>query len=155
MKRREILAALVPLSACGGGGGSSPAAPPPPVAATSAPAPAPTPGRAGTMHDITSLQLSKQMGAVKAAGFKTARIPCAWKQYADAGDNISAAWPTRVAEVVGFAQKAGLVVMLNIHWDGGWDAGAPTENHSSGLFNRATGAQVYPDIIKALVEAAQ
>lgn len=101
------------------------------------------------MRDITSLQLSKLMGAgwnlgntleaiggetawgnpattqalmdaVKAAGFKTVRIPASWKQYADASDNISATWLARVAEVVGFAQKAGLFVMLNIHWDGGW-----------------------------------
>jgi endoglucanase len=35
-----------------------------------------------------------------------------------------------------------------------WDAGAATENHSSGLFDRNTGAQVYPDIVKALVDAA-
>jgi endoglucanase len=35
-----------------------------------------------------------------------------------------------------------------------WDAGAATDNHSMGLFNRSTGAQVYPDLIKALVDAA-
>jgi endoglucanase len=35
-----------------------------------------------------------------------------------------------------------------------WDAGAATENHSSGLFNRSTGAQVHPELIKALVDAA-
>jgi endoglucanase len=35
-----------------------------------------------------------------------------------------------------------------------WDAGVATENHSSGLFNRSTGEQVYPSIIKALVDGA-
>ena len=130
---------LVAVS-CGGAGGSANAAPattPPPVVAPAA------------MRDLTSLQLSKLMGsgwnlgnsleaiggetawgnpattqalmnAARAAGFKTVRIPVAWKQYADADDKISATWMARVAEVVGYAQKAGLYVMINIHWDGGW-----------------------------------
>ena len=101
------------------------------------------------MRDLTSLQLSKLMGsgwnmgnsleaiggetawgnpaatqtlmnAVKAAGFKNVRLPVSWKQYADASDTISPTWMARVAQVVGFAQTAGLYVHLNIHWDGGW-----------------------------------
>lgn len=32
--------------------------------------------------------------------------------------------------------------------------GAATGNHGMGLFHRATGAQVYPALIKALVDAA-
>ncbi|MFT7771586.1 glycoside hydrolase family 5 protein [Roseateles sp.] len=101
------------------------------------------------MRDLTSLQLSKLMGigwnlgnaleaiggetawgnpattqalmtAVRAAGFESVRIPVSWKQYADANDNIGAAWLTRVAQVVGYAQTAGLYVLINIHWDGGW-----------------------------------
>jgi endoglucanase len=36
-----------------------------------------------------------------------------------------------------------------------WDAGAATENHSMGLFDRRTGAQVYPELIKALVDSAR
>ncbi|WP_374562259.1 glycoside hydrolase family 5 protein [Ideonella sp.] len=35
-----------------------------------------------------------------------------------------------------------------------WDAGA-TGNHSSGLFNRATGAQAYPSLIGTIVNAAK
>jgi len=57
---------------------------------------------------------------VKAAGFKTVRIPVSWKQYADANDNISATWMARVTEVVGYARNAGLYAIINIHWDGGW-----------------------------------
>ena len=101
------------------------------------------------MRDLSSLQLSKLMGsgwnmgnsleaiggetawgnpaatqtlmnAVKAAGFKNVRLPVSWKQYADASDTISPTWMARVAQVVGFAQTAGLYVHLNIHWDGGW-----------------------------------
>ncbi len=60
------------------------------------------------------------MDAVKAAGFKSVRIPVAWAQYADAADNIDPAWMARVAEVVGYARKAGLYVLINVHWDGGW-----------------------------------
>ncbi|KQV61471.1 MULTISPECIES: glycoside hydrolase family 5 protein [unclassified Duganella] len=58
--------------------------------------------------------------AVKAAGFKSVRIPVSWKQYADADDNISPQWMERVTEVVNYAHSAGLVAMINIHWDGGW-----------------------------------
>jgi endoglucanase len=57
---------------------------------------------------------------VKAAGFKSVRIPVSWKQYADASDNISPQWMDRVTEVVNYAHNAGLVAMINIHWDGGW-----------------------------------
>ncbi|WP_426171566.1 glycoside hydrolase family 5 protein [Pseudoduganella sp. R-34] len=58
--------------------------------------------------------------SIKAAGFKSVRIPVAWKQYADANDNISPQWMERVTEVVNYAHNAGLVTMINIHWDGGW-----------------------------------
>ncbi|MTW09950.1 cellulase family glycosylhydrolase [Pseudoduganella eburnea] len=58
--------------------------------------------------------------AIKAAGFRSVRIPVSWKQYADADDNISPQWMERVTEVVNYAHQAGLVAMINIHWDGGW-----------------------------------
>jgi endoglucanase len=152
VKRRQALIALLPLAGCGGGGGSASASTTPAGTGTTG-----TSGSTGTttttgttgMRDLTSLQLSKLMGAgwnlgnsleatggetawgnpattqtlltaVKAAGFKTVRIPVSWKQYADANDNISATWMARVAQVVGYAQTAGLYVMINIHWDGGW-----------------------------------
>jgi endoglucanase len=60
------------------------------------------------------------MNAVKAAGFKTIRIPISWSQYADASDNISATWMARVKQVVDYAHNAGLYTMINVHWDGGW-----------------------------------
>jgi endoglucanase len=122
------------LCACSGGAG----------AATTAPA-----NTAATTPGMTSLQLSKQMSpgwnlgnaleampnetgwgnpavnqamfdALKAAGFKTVRLPVAWKQYADADDHISAAWMARVRQVVDYARKADLYVIVNVHWDGGW-----------------------------------
>lgn len=57
---------------------------------------------------------------VKAAGFSTLRLPVAWNQYADAQGVIAPFWLDRVAQVVDAARKAGLVVLLNAHWDGGW-----------------------------------
>jgi len=60
------------------------------------------------------------LNAVKAAGFNSVRIPMSWKQYADSSDNIRADWMARVTEVVNYARNAGLYVVINIHWDGGW-----------------------------------
>lgn len=60
------------------------------------------------------------LSAVKAAGFKSVRIPASWKQYADGEDNISPQWMARVKEVVGYARNAGLYAIVNVHWDGGW-----------------------------------
>ena len=60
------------------------------------------------------------MNGIKAAGFKSIRIPVSWKQYADANDNISASWMARVTDVVNYARNAGLYTIINIHWDGGW-----------------------------------
>ena len=60
------------------------------------------------------------MDAVRAAGFRSVRIPVAWSEYADADNRIDPAWMARVTEVVSQARKAGLYVVINVHWDGGW-----------------------------------
>ena len=60
------------------------------------------------------------MDGYKAAGFKSVRLPVAWSQYADKDNNISPAWMAHVKQVVGYARNAGLYVMVNVHWDGGW-----------------------------------
>jgi endoglucanase len=62
----------------------------------------------------------KVMDAYKAAGFKSVRIPVAWLAHADANDRIDPAWMARVKQVVDQARAAGLIVMINTHWDGGW-----------------------------------
>ncbi|MEO5687824.1 MAG: glycoside hydrolase family 5 protein [Burkholderiaceae bacterium] len=101
------------------------------------------------MRELTSLQLSRLMGAgwnlgnsleatggetawgnprasqvlmdaIRSAGFRTVRIPVSWKQYANARDDIDPQWLSRVTQVVDDARRAGLVVVLNVHWDGGW-----------------------------------
>lgn len=60
------------------------------------------------------------MNGYKAAGFKSVRIPVAWSQYANANDNIADFWMDRVQQVVDYARNAGLYVIINVHWDGGW-----------------------------------
>ena len=147
MKRWTALLLLTLMVACGGGAANST---PEVNTAVSTPVPAPTtPTTTTGMRAITSTQLAAQMGvgwnlgnsleaiggetawgnarttqqmidAVKAAGFKTIRIPVAWKQYADASDTISPVWMARVTEVVGYAKAAGLIAIINVHWDGGW-----------------------------------
>lgn len=61
------------------------------------------------------------INAVKAAGFNSIRIPAAWDCHADQSTmTIDATWMARVKEVVDYAYNQGMVVILNIHWDGGW-----------------------------------
>ncbi|HEY9028695.1 MAG TPA: glycoside hydrolase family 5 protein [Burkholderiaceae bacterium] len=60
------------------------------------------------------------MNAYKAAGFRSVRIPVAWSQYVDADDRIRPAWMAHVRQTVDDARAAGLIAMINIHWDGGW-----------------------------------
>jgi endoglucanase len=133
-----LLLSLAAVASCGGGSSAANAAPPPPAA----------PVTSG-MRDLTSLQLSAQMSpgwnlgnsleatggetawgnpattqalvtAVKAAGFRSIRIPVSWHQYADAHDNIGSTWMARVTQVVNYAKAAGLYTVINVHWDGGW-----------------------------------
>lgn len=64
------------------------------------------------------------IAGMKAAGFDTIRIPVAWMTNAThlyEGDyTIDADYMDRVEEVVCYARKAGMYVIINDHWDGGW-----------------------------------
>ncbi len=68
-------------------------------------------------NPVPNLTLFK---AVRAAGFKSIRIPVAWSQHADAEYNIDPKWKSHIQDVVTLARRAGLYAMINIHWDGGW-----------------------------------
>lgn len=60
---------------------------------------------------------------VKAQGFKSVRIPCAWVMghiSDEANCTIDPAWMKRVKEVVDYCIADGLYVVINQHWDGGW-----------------------------------
>ncbi len=58
---------------------------------------------------------------VKAAGFNTVRIPVTWMGHIGEAPEykIEEAWLDRVAEVVGYAEAAGLNAIINMHHDGG------------------------------------
>lgn len=59
--------------------------------------------------------------AVKKAGFTSVRIPVTWMGHVGKAPEykIEEAWLNRVAELVGYAEKAGLKAIVNIHHDGG------------------------------------
>lgn len=60
---------------------------------------------------------------VKAQGFKSVRIPCNWVcgHITNANTNtIDPEWMARVREIVDYCINAGLYVVLNDHYDGGW-----------------------------------
>ncbi len=61
------------------------------------------------------------MDSIKATGFSTVRIPCAWDSHAPGG-KITETWLDSVKTVVDYALRAGLYTILNIHHegDGGW-----------------------------------
>ena len=57
---------------------------------------------------------------LKDAGIQTVRIPITWMGHigADPDYKIEDAWLNRVAEIVGYAENAGLNAIINIHHDG-------------------------------------
>jgi len=102
------------------------------------------------MRNMTSIQLSKEMvpgwnagnsldaiggetawgnplitqkliDSVKAAGFKTVRIPVAWSNGMDTSTfSINPTLMARVEEVVNYVLNDSMYAIINIHWDGGW-----------------------------------
>lgn len=59
--------------------------------------------------------------SVKAAGFNAIRLPVAWSHFSNAATfTIDPTWMARVDEVVNYALKRDMYVILNEHWDGGW-----------------------------------
>ncbi|MEZ0537936.1 glycoside hydrolase family 5 protein [Caldicellulosiruptoraceae bacterium PP1] len=67
----------------------------------------------------SGVKTTKEMiDAVKKAGFNAIRIPVSWHNHVS-GNNftISKAWLNRVQEVVDYAMKDGMYVIINIHHD--------------------------------------
>jgi endoglucanase len=63
----------------------------------------------------------KLIDSVKAAGFNTVRLPCAWFCHSDTvASEINTAWIARVKQVVDYCIKDSVYVIINIHWDSGW-----------------------------------
>ncbi len=59
--------------------------------------------------------------AVKAAGFRSIRIPISYYNHLDENGNIDPAWLDRVEHVVGWALDNSLYTVINIHHDTGMD----------------------------------
>ena len=56
-----------------------------------------------------------------AEGFNSIRIPCSWNSNADPTTHeIDPVYMARVKQVVDWSLDAGLYVVINSHWDGGW-----------------------------------
>jgi endoglucanase len=63
----------------------------------------------------------KIIDSIKAAGFNTIRLPCAWFCHSDTNTNIiNTAWLARVKEIVDYCITDSLYTIINIHWDNGW-----------------------------------
>lgn len=67
--------------------------------------------------------------AVKAAGFKSIRIPITWRQHYGAGPTytVDSTWMARVQQVVDWTVDAGLYAIINMHHDGGGDTTAAVD----------------------------
>ena len=85
------------------------------------------PGKDPKTYEISwgaPVTTQEMLTAMKAAGFDTIRIPVAWMTNATnlaGGDyTIEASYLQRVQEVVDYARNAGMYVIINDHWDGGW-----------------------------------
>ncbi|WP_024860388.1 cellulase family glycosylhydrolase [Ruminococcus flavefaciens] len=59
----------------------------------------------------------KMIDTVKAAGFRTVRIPVSWHNHVDGSYQISKQWMDRVQEIVDYAIDDGMYVILNVHHD--------------------------------------
>ncbi len=64
--------------------------------------------------ELTTIE---NIAAVKAAGFKTIRIPVSWHNHVDADFNISKLWLTRIKELVDWCIDMDLYVIVNTHHD--------------------------------------
>jgi endoglucanase len=83
------------------------------------------------------------------SGFIAKGIPVILGEYAAMLKNTSDNPPFRLAWDKYVTQAAIKIGMIPFYWDPGF-----LSTNSSGLFDRATGKQGYPDVIKAIVSAA-
>lgn len=72
----------------------------------------------------------EMIAAVRAAGFRSIRIPTSWHNHVDADFHISEAWMDRVQEVVDWCMEEGFYVILNTHHDVGVQYYYPDSAHA-------------------------
>lgn len=91
----------------------------------------------------------KTFDAVAKAGFKCVRIPVSWMGHIGSAPayRIDKAWMDRVAQVVGYAKKAGLKAIINIHHDGNSADGNMAKYHWLTL-ERASKSESVNDKVK-------
>lgn len=71
---------------------------------------------------------TKQMiDGIRAAGFKSVRIPVAWSNLMADDYTINQELMNRVKEVVGYCSDNDMYAIVNIHWDNGWFEHFPTD----------------------------
>jgi endoglucanase len=76
------------------------------------------------------LTTQRLLDSVKGAGFNSVRMPVAWFRSTDTSIyTINPTWLSRVEEVVKYALNTGLYVIINEHWDNGWQI--PTSKDSA------------------------
>ncbi|MCR4759867.1 MAG: glycoside hydrolase family 5 protein, partial [Oscillospiraceae bacterium] len=71
----------------------------------------------------------ENIAAIKAAGFRTVRIPVSWHNHVDSEDRISEAWMNRVKEVADWCVGMDLYVIINTHHDNAEDWYYPDSAH--------------------------
>jgi len=64
---------------------------------------------------------------IRSLGFNSVRIPVAWSNLMSADHTIDGRLLGRVSEIVDWTQQAGMIAVVNIHWDGGWWSNFPKE----------------------------
>jgi endoglucanase len=64
---------------------------------------------------------------IKAAGFKSVRIPVAWSNLMGDNYKIDQQLLGRVGEIIHWVNEDGMIAVVNIHWDGGWWSKFPTQ----------------------------
>lgn len=88
-------------------------------------------GTIGTDAEVSSYETcwgqpittSDMIKGMRASGFDTLRIPVSWTnkmKYEDGDYTIPDDYMDRVQEIVDYAIDAGMFVIVNDHWDGGW-----------------------------------
>ncbi|HVZ80412.1 MAG TPA: glycoside hydrolase family 5 protein [bacterium] len=69
----------------------------------------------------------EMIDAIRAAGFRSIRIPVAWSNLMGDHYTIDPGLMKRVREIVDWVQADGMIAVVNIHWDGGWWSRFPAE----------------------------
>jgi aryl-phospho-beta-D-glucosidase BglC (GH1 family) len=73
------------------------------------------------------------INSVKSHGFNVIRIPCAWVSNSNRSGVINPAYLAAVKQVVDWSRAAGLTVVINNHWDGGWLDDSKFMSYSSSI----------------------